>query len=441
MRKILLPALLVVLPATMITIGAFLPKYAGMLLFLYLLLLLAGYLWLSAEKRVAGLPRPLRFTITLLYWLPAAALPAGLALSAIIPFTEWTAGLRTWYQNFILVFFVSIALPATALLLADLVRIARYLAGRVISSLRKAWKLIPRNRWLLRTGWVAGALAFLAMTAGTLFGTYDFRVREVSVTLEGLPRSFNGYRVVQLSDIHLGSWTSKPELERAVQMVNALRPDAIFFTGDMFNYVTAEGAGFENILGKLAAPAGVFAIMGNHDYGDYVAWSSPGAKEKNLAAVGDWYRTLGWTLLRNSHAFLVRGTDSIALLGVENWGATRRFQRLGDLGKALQGAENAPVKILLTHDPSHWDSIVSRHYPNIALTLSGHTHGGQIGLEAGRARWSIVQGISSRWGGLYENPAPGAPQYLYVNRGLGTIGYAGRLGILPEITLVVLKAP
>jgi predicted MPP superfamily phosphohydrolase len=180
--------------------------------------------------------------------------------------------------------------------------------------------------------------------------------------------------------------------------------------------------------------------MGNHDYGDYISWPSKEAKTKNLDYLHEIYKYMGWKLLLNEHVIIHRGCDSIALIGVENWGGTSRFPRLGDLGKATKGIENTAVQLLLTHDPSHWDRIVKKDFRNIDITFSGHTHGFQFGLECCGIRWSPSQYMYKEWAGLYTEPVTGShPQYLYVSRGLGTIAYPGRIGILPEITLFILK--
>jgi hypothetical protein len=205
------------------------------------------------------------------------------------------------------------------------------------------------------------------------------------------------------------------------------------------NYTSYEVYDFTNILKEIKATSGIFAILGNHDYGDYVAWPTAEDKKKNRIYLRDIYHYLGWKLLLNEHVFIKRGCDSIAIIGVENWGGTRRFPRLGDLNKATKGINNAPVQVLLSHDPSHWDKIVKKNYRDIDLTLSGHTHGFQFGVDCCGILWSPFRFIYEKWAGLYSEPVPGShPQYLYINRGLGSIGYPGRVGILPEITLITL---
>jgi predicted MPP superfamily phosphohydrolase len=273
-----------------------------------------------------------------------------------------------------------------------------------------------------------------------IFWNFDFNLKKEIIRLPELPSSFEGTRIIQVSDIHLGSWSCPEKLKDAVKIVNSQHPDIVFFTGDLVNYTSYEAYDFLNILKEIKAPLGIFAIMGNHDYGDYISWPSKEAKTKNLDYLHEIYKYMGWKLLLNEHVIIHRGCDSIALIGVENWGGTSRFPRLGDLGKATKGIENTAVQLLLTHDPSHWDRIVKKDFRNIDITFSGHTHGFQFGLECCGIRWSPSQYMYKEWAGLYTEPVTGShPQYLYVSRGLGTIAYPGRIGILPEITLFILK--
>jgi predicted MPP superfamily phosphohydrolase len=209
----------------------------------------------------------------------------------------------------------------------------------------------------------------------------------------------------------------------------------------MFNYSTADGNGFESILKKIHAPFGIFAIKGNHDYGDYIKWESAQLKSRDMEDLREFYRDLGWKLLENCNEIIEKEGDSIAVIGVENWGASHRVQRLADVDKARWGVETMSVQLLLSHDPSHWDSIVTNRYPEIDVTFAGHTHGGQIGFECGNFQFSLVRLFSRLWGGIYQNHSGQTTQYLYVNRGLGNIGYAGRIGIMPEITLITLLSP
>ncbi|RYZ19046.1 MAG: metallophosphoesterase, partial [Chitinophagaceae bacterium] len=219
---------------------------------------------------------------------------------------------------------------------------------------------------------------------------------------------------------------------RGVQKVLDLKPDLILFTGDLVNNTSDEMDRFLELFGRLKAPMGVFSTLGNHDYGDYVQWPTADAKRANLERLKSIHAQMGWRLLMNEHVLLERGADRIAVLGIENWGAKARFPKYGKMSEAYPGTEWVPFKILMSHDPSHWDAEVRTRYSDIDLTLAGHTHGMQFGVELPGFRWSPVQYVYKQWAGLYEEGA----QKLYVNRGFGFLGYPGRVGILPEISLL-----
>lgn len=416
----------------------FFPKFHGMITFFFIALLMDIYLWSSISRAISAQKPHFRYPITLLYWIPALLFVTLVIVGMFHPFLNWNIFLRTQLLSLVMITFIAKAIPIVFLLVADMLRVVRMLIR--IHGHFQPFSLPPRLRALSFTGWISGGFLWLLLFLGITVWVFNFRVSTIHIPLQNLPVSFNGLRIVHLSDIHLGSWTCRSKLEEAVGITNSLKPDVILFTGDMFNYATSDGYGFEGILSKLSAKDGVFAILGNHDYGDYVRWPDERAKLENMKLLDEWYLNLGWRLLRNKSLVVKRGGDSIALIGVENWGAGQRFQKYADLDKALQGVSGVPVKILLSHDPSYWDSIVSKKYPEIGLTLSGHTHGGQFGIETSLISWSPVEWIYRHWGGLYDNliQNTATKQYLYVNRGLGTVGYSGRVGMDPEISLIIL---
>jgi uncharacterized protein len=416
------------------------PKNASLLPGLLILMILDGYLWFSIKDKVDRFSSSLKYSLYGLYWFPLMLLASSLLTGMVVPFLAWNLFLRTYIPGVILVVYVCKAFPILFLALADLLRILAYWINSFLHGKGSAFVYFLRKKWLLVTGWLIGGFFFLLMMLGMVWWNYDFRVKRVNLVLPELPRSFDGLTIVQISDIHLGSWCSGSKLEEAVGIVNELHPDLIFFTGDMANYSTADVLPFENILSRLRPGLGVFAILGNHDYGDYVKWSSAEAKEKNLTDLFAFYDRLGWRLLLNEHFVLKSKEDSIVILGVQNWGKTRRFQKLGDVEKAQRGFDNVAVQLLLTHDPSNWEYVVKPLFRNIDISFAGHTHGFQFGIECCGIRWSPAQYLYDQWAGLYSKPVPGShPQYLYVNRGLGSIGYPGRIGILPEITLFTLR--
>jgi uncharacterized protein len=440
MRKTLIFLLSgVVLVVIYIALLVAFPKNAVMLPFLLILFVLDGYLWFSFRKKVFSLKPLPRFLVTGFYWLPFMLLVSSIITGMLIPFIDWNIPFRTYLSGFILVIYVARFFPSLFLLFADIVRLLRFGIASFQYGKEINLAYYKRTKILLIPGWTIGGILLLLLTYGMVIGNYNFKVRKVEISLNDLPASFDGLRIVQLSDIHLGSWTCKSKLKEAVDSVNSLEPDVIFFTGDLLDYCTKDVDSFQSLLAELRAPYGIYAILGNHDYGDYVRWSTPQEKISDHLALFNYYKMLGWRILVNGNSLLVKGNDTIAIIGVENWGSTGRFQRFADMGKALRGVENVGCKLLLSHDPSHWDKIVSRIYKNIDVTFSGHTHGFQFGIECCGIKWSPAQYLYKEWGGLYSNTQKSDhPQYLYVNRGLGSIGYPGRVGINPEITLIVL---
>ncbi|MCS7085387.1 MAG: metallophosphoesterase, partial [Bacteroidia bacterium] len=261
-------------------------------------------------------------------------------------------------------------------------------------------------------------------------------LHEHTLVSERLPAAFDGLRIVQLSDIHVGSFDSRRQVMRGVDMARALEADLILFTGDLVNNRPHELEGWESVFGLLQAPMGVFSVLGNHDYSLY-AWNlTDQERERDFEHMLDNHKRLGWQLLRNRHVRLTRGNESIVVAGVENWGAPP-FPQYGRLDLALENTRPEDFKILLSHDPTHWDRVVLRQPLPVDLTLSGHTHGMQFGVEIGDWRWSPVGWKYPHWAGMYEQNG----MRLNVNRGFGFIGFPGRVGIFPEITLVTLKRP
>ncbi|MCK4881200.1 MAG: metallophosphoesterase [Bacteroidales bacterium] len=290
------------------------------------------------------------------------------------------------------------------------------------------------RRWFLLPGVLLGLLTFIGFGMGMARGRTNLKVFREKVSIHSLPKSFEGLRIVQLSDIHLAGFYNQPGyIRRVVKIVNALEPDMVCFTGDMVHNFSEEVDPFTAILNELKAPLGKYAVLGNHDYGVYFNWDSKKEESANLDRVKAQIRASGFDLLLNEHRTISLNGDSLEIIGVENWGKPP-FPQLGDLHKAMSGANPDHIKILLSHDPSHWDLQVSQK-ENIDLTLSGHTHGMQFGIEIGKFRWSPSQWTYRHWAGLYRENG----QQLYVNRGLGYTGFPGRVGIRPEITLITLQ--
>ena len=293
---------------------------------------------------------------------------------------------------------------------------------------------ITSSEFLSKTALVAAAIPFGTMVYGIVSGAHDYRVRRKTIYLPNLPKAFDGIKIGQLSDIHSGSFFNKVAVKGGVEMMLQEKPDVLFFTGDLVNNESSEVKDYIDIFNKLKAPLGIYSVTGNHDYGDYHQWTSLAAKQKNFKDLMEAHRLMGFNLLMNQNHFLETAGEKIAVIGIENWGE-RKFSKYGKLDKAYAGTEEAPVKLLLSHDPSHWDSQVRPLYPDIDVAFAGHTHGFQFGIEIGNVKWSPSQYAYKQWAGLYQEGS----QYLYVNRGFGYLGYPGRIGMPPELTIIELK--
>ncbi|WP_199137058.1 metallophosphoesterase [Pedobacter sp. ASV12] len=294
---------------------------------------------------------------------------------------------------------------------------------------------ISRSAFLVKAGLVAAAVPLSSLSWGIISGAYDYQIRRVRLVLPNLPKAFDGITMAQISDIHSGSFYNKTAVKGGVEMLMAEKPDFVFFTGDLVNNLTSEVKDYQDIFAKVKAPLGVYSTLGNHDYGDYYfgRGTSP-AKVKNLQDMIATHKIMGYDLLMNEHRRLKVGGEEIGILGIENWGMGR-FPKYGKMELATQNTDDLPVKLLLSHDPSHWRGEVLEKYPQIDAMFSGHTHGMQFGVRLKEFQWSPVQYIYKEWAGLYREKQ----QQLYVNVGYGFLGYPGRVGILPEITIFTLQ--
>ncbi len=284
---------------------------------------------------------------------------------------------------------------------------------------------------------VAGAVPFVALLWGMLKGSTDYTVKRVTLRFPNLPASFDGFRMLQISDLHTGSFQSKEPLRRAVALINEQAADLVFMTGDLVNNYATEVEEHIDTLAGIRSARPIYSILGNHDYSDYVDWSKEGgqvAKEANLARIKANHAKIGWELLLDEARTVEHNGEKISIIGVQNWGA-KGFAQYGNLAKAHAAADpTTPFKVLLSHDPSHWDAQVHQ-YEDIDLMLAGHTHGMQFGVNLSFLKWSPVQYAYKQWAGLYQR----GRQHLYVNTGLGFLGYPGRVGFLPEITVFELR--
>lgn len=298
-----------------------------------------------------------------------------------------------------------------------------------------------RSRFLAKAALVAGGVPLATLTYGVVRNAYRYRRFAAEIPVANLPAALEGFKIVQISDMHSGSWTQSEPLKEAVRMINAEAADIVCFTGDLVNSEANEIVPFIDIFKEIRGKYGVFSVLGNHDYGTYHDWGVGRGSEaekvliaENMERLYGYHAELGWDLLRDENRILDIAGHKLAVLGVENWGKAFRFPRKADLPKATAGTEDCDCKVLLSHDPTHWDEKIRPGYPDIDLTLSGHTHGFQFGIEIPGFRWSPAQYLYKQWAGLYRE----GRQHLYVNRGLGFLGYPGRVGILPEVSVLTL---
>jgi hypothetical protein len=343
------------------------------------------------------------------------------------------ASYKSYFGGLLLAMIAAQLLIALPMLLEDVVRLGRFVV-RLFAPANSATAGRPINRstFISQLALLLGAIPFLGLLWGMFKGGTDYQVKRVTLRFPNLPASFDGFKIAQISDLHTGSFQSKEPLRRAVSIINNQNADLVFMTGDLVNNYAQEVEEHIDTLAGIKSKLPIFSILGNHDYSDYVQWESLEAKRANLERLKQNHAKIGWRLMLDESHTLERNGERIAVIGVQNWGT--KFTKYGNLAKAHATSGDAPFKILLSHDPTHWDAQV-RDYPDIDLTLSGHTHGAQFGINLPFMKWSPVQYVYDQWAGLYQK----GKQYLYVNVGLGFLGYPGRVGFLPEITLFELR--
>lgn len=341
---------------------------------------------------------------------------------------------RTYAFGFLLTFMTLKLLVLPFVFGEDIVRLGTGIYNKFFGA-REAFYIPSRRKFVSQIALGIAAVPFVSLLYGMYRGKYNFRVLNYTLTFDDLPSAFDGYRITQISDIHSGSFDNRRKIEYAIDLINEQAGDVILFTGDMVNNKAEEMLPWMDAFSKLKAKDGKFSVLGNHDYGDYVSWNSKEEKADNLERLKRIQKEIGFDLLLNESRYLERGNEKIALIGVENWGAGR-FKKAGDLKKAAAAIHKDDFKILMSHDPSHWEYEVIQDDYHYHLTLSGHTHGMQFGIEIpGWIKWSPVKWQYKYWAGVYKE----MEQYINVNRGFGFIGYPGRVGIWPEITVIELK--
>ena len=348
-----------------------------------------------------------------------------------------TSQIGKFVGAFVLFILVSKVLYVLFLLIDDLQRLIRFIVYSIKDKSKSETTTehgISRLKFLHYMGLGLGGLFISSAIWGIFKGAHNYVVRKRTIKIDGLPESFKGLKIVQISDIHSGSFWNREAVIKGIDLINQQNADMVFFTGDLVNDTSKEIEPWIDVFNKIQAPMGVYSTLGNHDYGDYVIWDSEEAKKENLQDIIQHHKTLGWDLLMDEHRIIEKNGEKIAILGIQNWSNLGKFPKYGNLEKAYKGTENIPVKLLLSHDPTHWRQQVLNHKPDIKVSFAGHTHGMQFGVDTAFYRWSPAKYIYPEWMDLYsEND-----QHLYVNRGFGYLGYPGRMGIYPEITVVTL---
>lgn len=414
-------------------------RNAGTLWVIALIMLLLDFYVFQAVRTVTQtLSDKTRMIIHIGYWILSVFTLIALLSFPYIQVLQNSKFYRNYIFAILVGLFFAKLIAALFFLTDDLRRIAVWLMSKIFPGTGAQYMSnngggIPRSTFLSWLGLGVG---------GSLFGTllygfsnkYNYQIKKLKLSFPNLPEAFHGMKMVHISDVHSGSFQNKKAVEHGIDMILQEKPDLIVFTGDLVNDRASEMDEYKSVFARLQAPMGVYSTLGNHDYGDYVSWPTRQEKEANLETLKKTHADMGWRLLMNEHVAFEKKGQQIALLGIENWGAKGRFPKYGKMDLAHPGTEQIPFKILLSHDPSHWDAQIRTEYPDIDLMLSGHTHGMQFGLENPYFKWSPVQWMYKQWAGLYEE----GKQKLYVNRGFGFIGYPGRVGILPEITVIEL---
>lgn len=343
-------------------------------------------------------------------------------------------GGRGYALGFVLAFMAANVIGTLFMFGEDIGRFLIALYNKLFST-SASFDFPSRRKFISQVALGLATIPFASLLYGMYQGRYNYKVLKYTLHFEDLPSAFDGYRIAQISDIHSGSFDNKEKIEYAIDLINEQETDTVLFTGDLVNNMAKEMEPWKGTFSKIKANDGVYSVLGNHDYGDYVQWENDRAKMANLDAVKQVHQDMGWNLMLNEHKLIEKNGQKIALVGVENWG-TGGFKKKGDLDKAGKGLNPEDFKILLSHDPSYWQEKIKTDPNNYQLTLSGHTHGMQFGIEIpGWFKWSPVQYRYENWAGIYEEFG----RYINVNRGFGYLAYPGRVGIWPEITVIELR--
>ena len=339
---------------------------------------------------------------------------------------------KMYAMGFVMAMIVFKLLVVAFLFSEDIYRSIHWTVVKLFSS--NTASVPSRRKFISLIALAIASLPFGALLYGMYKGKYNYKVLEYELEFDDLPEAFEGYQITHISDVHSGSFDDYDKVAYGVELINKQKSDVIFFTGDLVNNEASEMHDWKELFSKLTAKDGVYSILGNHDYGDYKQWESEAEKQQNFKDLIELQKSMGFDLLLNENRYIHKGDQKIAIVGVENWG--QGFKQKGDLEKASVGISKEDFKILLSHDPTHWESQVIKHDDHYHLTLSGHTHGMQFGIEIpGWIKWSPVKWRYKYWAGIYSEMG----RFINVNRGFGFLAYPGRFGIYPEVTVIRLK--
>lgn len=365
------------------------------------------------------------------YWLADAAIVLSILYGALSPRIDFSASQKVkWLVGLVILSIVPKLLALPVLLVEDITRIIRAL----VNWLHHAPQAVPRNKEVSEVAIGLAVIPFFAIIYGMWRGKYRYQVHNITLSFNDLPEAFNGFTITHLSDIHSGSLVNTKRVAQGIALANKQQSNIIVFTGDLVNNKSSEMMPWISTFAALQASGGKYSVLGNHDYGDYIRWNTPGEKAANLEQLKQIHQQMGFRLLMNEHITLEKNGQTLTVAGVENWGKGG-FVKHGDLRKAMNGVAGDAFTVLLSHDPSHWQHEVITWPQPIQLTLSGHTHGMQFGIEIFGFKWSPIKYMYKQWAGAYHNKE----QVLYVNRGFGFLGFPGRVGIHPEITVITLR--
>ncbi len=409
------------------------------LIFLVFIVLVDSYTYRGIFKLTEGLGKTNSLIIQGVFMLVSLILVAFIIYLMMKNVKLGYEGIMQ-YTKFLMGYFVLFYVPKLFFVVFLLVRDLFFLGNRIVTSFSSGADSSPselfisRADFLLQIGIIIAAIPFISIVFGIWKGRYNYKVERINLSFKNLPSAFNGLKIIQISDLHLGSFgKDSSKLKNAIDIINSLEADYVLFTGDIVNNIASEMEVFIPELSRIRAKKEKYSILGNHDYGTYYQWPSEDALKQNMEELYRFHEEAGFHLLRNNSVVLERGEEKIALIGVENWGLPP-FPQYGKLKVAMEYVKDVNFKILMSHDPSHWDAVVLPE-SDIDLTLSGHTHGMQFAIKIPGWRWSPVKFKYPRWAGIYEQDN----RYLYVNIGLGYIAFPGRVGTPPEITLFTLN--